>query len=154
MRAVVLILGSCPIHPRSYDAPLGNWSGSGVNGPKPCRKLTTAKPQVESRRARKPARPTPYAATVLTSSSGTVIILRTWLPLQERPSSFAMPHLRASTLRTPQRRFDLFQVVFVMRGDLVKLGLQRPNACFTVDEFKVSAFVVVQTSLIDDARAD
>ena len=41
-----------------------------------------------------------------------------------------------------------------MGSDLVELGLERSNACFTMDEFKVAPSVVVQPSLIDDARTD
>ena len=59
-------------------------------------------------------------------------------------------------MNTAQRQefIDLFQMVLVMCRDLVELVLQRSNACFTVDEFKVANSVVVQSSLIDDASTD
>lgn len=36
----------------------------------------------------------------------------------------------------------MFQMVLVICSDLVELGLQRPDAYFTVDDFKVPPSVV------------
>jgi len=49
-----------------------------------------------------------------------------------------------------ERDFDLFQVVFVVRGDLVEFRFECSHSSFAVDEFQMPAFLVMHPRLIND----